>query len=74
VSKLNRPTYSKDMRDNAKRDRMYLITFDVITPSGNREVCYQGPMSKPNAKLIADAWLEAIQREHVAPGEAGGGK
>jgi hypothetical protein len=59
---MSYPTYTKAMRERAKAERLHLVTVDFVRPGGSREINYQGPMLKKDAKVILDAWIMVMTR------------
>lgn len=58
------PSYSKELRDNAKATGQFLVTVDFVRPNGKREMSSTGLMTKKQARLIADAWLKVIKQRN----------
>lgn len=59
-------SYPKSLRDRAMAEGKYLVTIDVVRPSGSREMNCQGPYTKAEAKIILDAWLGVMNARTAA--------
>lgn len=60
MANMNLPSYSRELRANAKRDHEWMVTCDFVRPDGSRYLSSQGLFSKGEAKVVADALLAAL--------------
>ena len=62
----NRVTYSREMRERAKRGAKGLITVEVVYPDGNR-MTLQGPADASQREAVASFFLALWQQMGTPP-------